>query len=99
VLRTCRVIGGVHRAIRQPAAVLVGRPVERLGKNLDVEKQFGPVVVYAPQATPGQQRDLARNGGDLGWELTELPIWTEVSTVQYAGEIDGKRTRHEGLQA
>jgi len=49
---------------------------KRLGAKLDVKQQFGPVVVYAPNATKGQQSDLARRGaiwvGDLFGLLDKL---------------------------
>jgi RHS repeat-associated protein len=76
------------------AVVEIKTGTKRLGKNLDVKKQFGPVIVYAPQATPGQQRDLARNGGiwvgnifDLLEKLTEVKENVQ-STIKFPKNPD-----------
>jgi hypothetical protein len=44
----------------------------RLGKNVDLKQQFGPVVVYAPQATRNQQIDLQRQGAIWVGNLFDL---------------------------
>jgi len=58
------------------AVVEIKTGTRRLGKNLDVKKRFGPVIVYAPQATPGQRSDLVKRGavwvGDLSGLLQKL---------------------------